>query len=162
MLLPRPTFPEVGLFNRRNIMSYEKLKQHIGHKLTVFNYGLGAEFTVECEDCNSVLYTEGRPNLSIEVKHDGNNIEVDFYFRKDDQAYSNFFYLLQKDGDGVLITDYADANNLKEYYIESDDPSKVALTILNKDLELNSVVNELNLESKFKQEVNKLIKEYLV
>lgn len=37
---------------------YTKLKEHIGHKLTVANYGDGLELAVECEDCHCVLYTE--------------------------------------------------------------------------------------------------------
>ncbi len=45
-------------YERPKNLQYEKLLAHIGHKLTVADYGDGEELAVECEDCHTVLYTE--------------------------------------------------------------------------------------------------------
>ena len=39
-----------------SILNKEQLKQHIGHKIVIANYG--ESVCVECETCNEVLYCE--------------------------------------------------------------------------------------------------------
>lgn len=36
---------------------YYKLREHVGHNLTVVDYASGEELAVECEDCHTVLYS---------------------------------------------------------------------------------------------------------
>jgi len=141
-------------------MSYEKLKDHIGHKLTVFNYGLGVEFTVECEDCSCVLYTEGRPNIEIvaDKPDEDGNLNAEIHFNKAGELWTNFTYYFQLEEDNIVVTDLNDADHPKEY--ATKDSSAVADLIWNNDTELRATALNLNLEQEFKDEIAKLVKEH--
>ncbi len=143
-------------------MSYEKLKDHIGHKLTVFNYGLGAEFTVECEDCNTVLYSEGKPNVEIvaDVPDEDGNLNAEIHFNKGGELWTNYTYYFQLEDKNIVVSDLYDADHIKEY--STADSSKVAELILSNDVQLKSTARDLNLEDEFIAEINKLVKEHLV
>ena len=47
---------------------YEKLRQHVGHNLTVVDYGDGLEYSVECEDCHEVIISEEHPDAADPVE----------------------------------------------------------------------------------------------
>jgi hypothetical protein len=42
-------------------MDYQKIKDHFGHNVVIAQYGEGANFAIECEDCNEVLVDFDRP-----------------------------------------------------------------------------------------------------
>lgn len=45
---------------------YTKIKNHIGHDIKCVKYGGDQNVTIECHDCNEVLYSEDRLELSSE------------------------------------------------------------------------------------------------
>lgn len=82
-------------------MSYEKLKDHIGHKLTVFNYSLGVELTIECEKCHVVLMTEGRPDIDATL--DGEELTVNVM--KGYDVWATYMFTVKPQGNEILIFD---------------------------------------------------------
>ena len=50
-------------------MSYQKLKEHFGHRLCIASYGDGAQYAVECEDCRAVVISRDRPDGRYPILH---------------------------------------------------------------------------------------------
>lgn len=142
-------------------MSYEKLKHHVGHKLTVANYGDGMELSVECEDCHEVLYTESKPSLEVVVdgyeELDGELSQIDFTINimkgeELDRFYSGCVkYLTNKT---MALIDNPDDEDFNEGSINGMEELGEKLLSLNADLKLE--ISGLDLEDEFKSKLANL------
>jgi len=75
----------------------EKLKPHVGHKVRCVGYG-GEEIvniSIECEDCNSVIFDIDRPDSDEDDEEGSNGVE-----KEGDDAYADGYEYEPPDGEG--------------------------------------------------------------
>lgn len=75
----------------------EKLKPHVGHKVRCVGYG-GDEIvniSIECEDCNSVIFDIDRPESDEDDEEGSNGVE-----KEGDDAYADGYEYEPPDGEG--------------------------------------------------------------
>lgn len=137
-------------------MSYEKLKDHIGHKLTVVSYGMGVELSVECEKCNAVLYSEGRPGIELEIEgweEDNYGIITEFGFSvsitKGHDVWCNYTFNIKLPEDGKVHIIDTSSEDGGTYVVQEYKEVPRGLLNMNEELELE--IKGLNLLDKFQE-----------